>query len=264
MLKVLKVDIKRVLLSKEIYLSIFGICMINLLNIWDELRLIGDLKNTSVFYFFIYRHGLGAFSILDNVVIVLPYALSHAEEFSTGYIKSVYLRIGSVKYTLSKIIVTSIMTFVTVFVGYTFLIMLLNCVMPLFPEAQNIQTYYGQTSLFLLAEKQTPLFFICELIQESTASAFLSVITVVVSLYIKNKYVLLCVPVVIVEGWSYLCGTFNLPNILWWNLFISDQLIAVSANEYINWSVTIMYFLVGIIICGVIFSQIIKKEVEYV
>ncbi len=264
MLRVLKVDIKRVLLSKEFYLSIIGICIINLLNIWDELRLIEDLKNTSVFYLFIYRHGLGAFSILNNVVIVLPYALSHAEEFNTGYLKSVYLRIGALKYTWSKIIITSIMTFLTVFVGYTLLIVLLNGMMPLFPEADKIQTYYGQTSFFSLAEKQTVLFFSCKLIQESIASAFLSVITVIASLYIKNKYILLCVPVVIVEGWAYLCGTFNLPDILWWNLFMSEQLIEVSANEYINWGVTIMYFIIGILICGVIFSKIIKKEVEYV
>lgn len=215
-------------------------------------------------YLFIYRHGLGAFSILNNVVIVLPYALSHAEEFSTGYLKPVYLRIGALKYTWSKIIITAVMTFLTIFVGYSFSIVLLNGVMPLFPETGKIQTYYGQTSFFSLAEKQSVLFFCCELIQESIASAFLSIITLITSLYIKNKYILLCVPVLTIEGWAYLCGTFHLPAILWWNLFMSEQLVEVSANEYINWGVTLIYFLAGIIICGIIFSKIIKKEVEYV
>lgn len=174
MLKVLKVDMKRVLLSKEIYLSILGICIINLLNIGDELRLIKELKSSSVFYFFIYRHGLGAFSILNNVIILLPYALSYAEEFNTGYFKSIYLRIGAAKYTWSKIVVTSITTFITVFAGYAIFIMLLKCRMPLFPDTQKIQTYYGQTSFYSLAEKQTVLFFFCKLVQESVASAFLS------------------------------------------------------------------------------------------
>ncbi len=264
MLNVLKSDVKRVLLSKEFYLSMLGICMIHLLNIWDELRLMEDFKSTSVFYFFIYRHGLGAFSILNHVIIVLPYALSHAEEADTGYFKSVYLRTGAGKYAWSKIMVTSAVTFVTVFVGYTLFLMTLNWVMPLFPESQKMETYYGQTLFFALARKQSVLFFICKLIQESISSAFLSAITVTASFYVKNKYVLLCVPVVVVEGWAYLCGTFHLPDILWWNLYGNEKLIHVSANEYIDGGVTVLYFLVGILICGFIFSRMIKKEAEYV
>lgn len=264
MLKVLKTDINRVFLSKNFYFAIVGMLLVNMLNIWDELMLHSPYwQSTSVLYFFVYRHGLGGISIISLVLIVMPNALSFSEDFNTGFVKNLYVREGRTKYALSKIITTFAATFIAVFVSYVIFVLTLNTFMPLFPAADRMEHFRNQIFLFSLAEQNSLIFFALHMILECVSSAFLSLLTLAVSLVVKNKYVLYCIPVMAAKVCEFLGGALRVPRFLNWNLFRSRALIGVFENEATDYVVTVMYFVIASVIVGTIFLLGVRKRVEY-
>lgn len=259
---------KRVLYSKTFYYSIIGLVAINILNLMDEMQITGAFSGkVPVFYFFVYRHGLGGISILGTVFAVLPFALSYSEEYETGYFKSAYLRCGSLKYAWSKVITNMISAFLVFFLGYLLLIALLCSIMPLFWDfsTQEIERMYvGRTYFISLAANKSFFFFLLQILHESTSASFLASSTLLFSLLVKNKYLLLCFPVIMIKAWEALVGLLGLPEFMKWTSFYNRRLLEASSLEWVNYCLTLAYFIMLSIIAGLIFVWRIGKEAENV
>jgi len=202
-----------------------------------------------------------------TVYSVTTFALSYDEERKSGYFKSLYLRQSRLTFAWAKLIAVAASTFLTFILGYMLLLCILSFIAPLFPELSADEfemRYIGRTYFVFLAEKGSVFFYLLQIIHEAVSAAFLSAATLVVSLFIRNRYLLICFPIIMIKIWETLAGILKLPDFLKWTRFYHSSLLQVSGSEWINYSATIGYFMILIILLGIIFASGIRNEAERV
>lgn len=258
------VEYQKAFREKGIFVTVMGIFLIHVLNLLDEMHLYSTREATSVLYFWVNRHSLGAFSVMIFLFCGLSYGVQFCQEKSTGNWKYYLVREKPYYYGISKIIVTITTAIFSCMMGYMFLWLLITCQYVVFPDDMEILEQLVEGRPFAqVAFKKSYCFFILNIIPEVMTFAFLAMFSLVVSLYSHSKYVILAAPLLIYYGWNYLTGLIHLPKIFQWPL-MTENGFQYMESDSINLVFTICYYMFGIIIMGIIFLKKLKGEMENV
>ncbi|MBD5464586.1 MAG: hypothetical protein HDR22_01985 [Lachnospiraceae bacterium] len=263
MVRTLFSEYKKAVYEKGILLTAAGICLIHLINLIDEMNLHPTHESGSVLYFWVNRHGLGAFSIMVFLFCGISYGIQFCLERNTGSWKYYLIRENPISYGLSKIIVTTTTSLFSAMAGYVFLFLFLSCKYAMFPDDEM---YLEQMVMWLpfsqLAMEKNCLFFFLNIMPEVLMFMFLSMVSLLTSMFSHSKYVAIAAPLIIYYGWNYLTGTLQLPEIFQWPLKIKTGFQFWESSVQ-NLLFTIAYYLTGIIIIGFLFIKKLKGEMEY-
>lgn len=262
MLKQLVLEYKKAIYDKGILLVVVGIFLIHLLNLTDEIRLHPTYESGFVLYFWVHRHGLGAFSLMTFLFAGLSYGVQFCMECSTGSWKYYLIRGNVFTYGIAKIVVTVSASMVACFAGYLFLWVYLKGKYGLFPDDPAYLWQMVENLPFAeLAMEKDGLFFFLNIIPEVMLFTFLSMVALYSSLYTQNRYVVLASPLLIYYGWNYLTGSLSLPDIFCWPLKIQTGFQYWEISLY-NTAFTVVYYLIGIAVLGIFFIKKLKEVTE--
>ena len=265
-MKTLIQEYKKAFLNGGIWITAFAVFSINLINLWDELRLFPTFRSISVSYFWIGRTALGAFSIMTLLFCCFPYAISYCMERNSGSWKYYLIREGFLPYVVSKIIVTVTMTVLAYAIGYLMLWFVLHCLHPAFPEhtidgntmlAQSVQNLPFRK----LALARNNIFFVLNSIPEICMCSFLSTFSLFVSGYTENKYIIVIAPLAFYYSWNYFTGLVSMPEIFTWPLKRMSGFM-FTGNDVKDYLFTVVYYGIGIIILGVFWGKRVRQEME--
>ncbi len=262
MLKQLVLEYKKAIYDRGILLVVVGIFLIHLLNLTDEIRLHQTYESGFVLYFWVHRHGLGAFSLMTFLFSGLSYGVQLCMERSTGSWKYYLIRGRVFTYGMTKIVVTISTAMAACFAGYLFLWLYLTSKYGLFPDDPAYLWQMVENLPFAkLAVEKNGLFFCLNIIPEAMLFSFLAMIALYSSLYTQNRYVVLASPLLIYYGWNYLTGSLGLPDIFCWPLKIQTGFQYWESSVY-NTLFTVGYYSVGIAVLSIFFMKKLKEVME--
>lgn len=262
MFKILKTDLRKAFSSSEFYLALVGVCVLNFMNLFDEMRIHTVKEYCFVLYLYEARHALGAFSILILFLCALPFGANFCSEWNHGNTKYNLIRTSKNKYGWSKVIVTALTGFLACQIGYMLLIYLLDLYFPLYPtDLELLDIYIRNSSFKEIARAKKYYYFFISTLPESFSFGFLAVVALYVSSKITNTFVVLSAPILFYYGWNFLCGTLRFPYILCWPSFMYRG-IDTNLGSGISLLFTMLYYLIGIIIVGALFVKNIKRRIE--
>lgn len=261
----IRMHFARLFRTRRFWEAIIGVCAISLLSIMGEIQ---AFSRVSLYYLVISRHGIGAFFIAMSVIIVFPNALSYSYDVRNHYDYEIFGRCKRKNYCWANVLVTASSAFMTVFFGYLLLYGLLKIRYPLIlpEEAEQLMAYSqldgGLTPYEkLLLGKYPILYFLNTFATEAMGYSFLSCVTLAVSAKIKSPFILLSIPLMVYFGSQYLANVLQLPWFFRWDnimshggyfAFLTDDPIRVLAGVFV-------YFAVLIIICGFIFTRLVRR-----
>lgn len=266
MIKSIKTELKKAFTDSGIWIAILSIFAINLLNLLDEISIHPTHDSGFVLYFWVYRYGLGGFSRLLLLFSSLPYAVRSCNERADGSIKDYMIREKFYPYVTGKIVTTIVTGILACFIAYVLLLAALSCKYDMFPPEQDYEYCANLVDIHMfqgLAMDHRVLFFFADIVPEILIFTFLSMVSLLISAYTKNKYVVMTSPLLVYYGWNYITGTFGLPEIFQWPLklrfgfqFFSDDLSNLAFN--------CIYFFAGMCALGFVYCRKMKEVKENV
>lgn len=259
----LRADMARVFSSWQFYTAIICVALLTLLNIWDELqyRLFAVHDIPTVFDMYRLHDSLGPELII--LLCALPFASSFCTDWNNGYMRYSIIRSSVWSYSWSKVVVTAVTGFLSIFIGIGLLMGSLSIFLPWYNEGSLTMTYVPFSGLLSGA---VPLsFFIVNIFYESLGYAFLAVFGLWVSTKITNIFVVLSSPFILCFGWQYLCGAVGLPYIVNFRTFMHNSLSRLQ-NKIVNDALIVPissgYFLILILLFGVLFYSGVKRRMR--
>jgi len=257
----IKYDMVRVLTSIQFYTGVIGFVCIHLFNIIPELSI---TNSSPVLYYFSNRTGIGAFEMILLFCMALIYSTSFCTDWNQGYYKYSIIRQTKSSYICSKVIVTVLSTFIACMIGYIVYLVILSFFRPLFPGNAEEWQYYieGSGAAFaeILASRMPILYYIVDILPEAFMYAFLSVFALYISTKSTNIFIVLSSPIIFYYVYNYLSGTFKFPYIMLWQFM--DQGVLFWESWYLNIIATFLYYLIGILLMGYLFSKGVKRRIE--
>lgn len=263
MVKQLALEYKKAIYDKGILLTVMGIFLIHFFNLLDEMKLHPTYESGYVVYFWVHRHGLGAFSLMTFLFAGLSYAVQLSTEQNTGSWKYYLIRQNVITYGMAKIVVTVSTAMAACYTAYFLLWLYLVGKYGLFPEDSVYLLQMVENLPFAeLAMEKNILFFFLNLIPEVMMFAFLAMAALYSSLYSPSRYVVLASGLLIYYGWNYVTGTLGLPEIFCWPLKIQTGFQYWESSVY-NTLFTVGYYLAGIVILSILFIRKLEEVMEY-
>ena len=262
MLRILKLELKKAFLSYKFWITLAVVPIIMYLNLLDEMNISSGTDICSVLYLWVYRHMLGGISILLLFVCALPAALQFNVERNSGAIKDYIIYEGKMKYLFAKVFTTWFVTFIAFLLGYVIVFLFLVMRFPLYPSETDLVNQLLYDFPYKTMLNESPMIFFI-VIPEVGLYAFMSVISLLVSLHSSNTYVILVSPVIFYYIWNYLCGSLQLPNWLCWTLKRDYGFTFPDTfPSYIAYN--LFYFLIASMVVGIAFLRRGRQEVENV
>lgn len=262
MFKILGTDLKKSFTFPGFYMALIGVCVLNLLNLLDEIRIFTVKEDCSVLYLYEARHSLGAFSILILFLCALPFGLNFCTEWNNDNTKYCLIRTSKNKYGWSKVIVTALTGFLACQIGYMLLVFLLNLYLPLYPyDTPRLESYIIHSQFPQIARAKTIYYFFISTLPESFSFSFLAVIALYISSKITNVFVVLSSPILFYYGWNFLSGSLGFPYILCWPTFMYTGILT-DFGSYYSLLCTAIYYLFGIVLVGAVFVRNMKRRFE--
>lgn len=259
----IRMHFDRLFRTKRFYVAVLCVCGLSILSLLGEIQ---AFSKASVYYFILSRHGIGAFFIAMSVISVFPYALNYSIDVESRYEYGIFSRCKRRNYCWANILVTACSAFLTVLLGYLLLYLLLRLRYPLLlpEEEEQLLLYAQQDGLTpyeqLLTGRMPFLYFLSVFTTEAMGYAFLACVTLTVSAKVKNAFILLSVPLMVYFGCQYLTNILRLPWIFRWDNIMSHggYFALLSNNPGIVLTEVILYFSALIVICGFIFTKLVK------
>lgn len=204
-MKALKVDLKRALLSFSFWLSVvltFCILFRPLLSNWMAWGFRG--VNADAMELLSEPLALSSFTPFSVLFCVLPYSISFCEDYNSGYLRAIVVRIGVTRYSSNRII--SAMVSGALALGIPLAVIVLLCMLS---STQSID----QATIDWLSPIWVPLaknmngtwMYVVRVLLAMVFGATWAVFGLFVSTVIPNRYVTLIAPFVIYQAlWAML------------------------------------------------------------
>lgn len=133
---------------------------------------------------------------------------SHIESDWNSHVTSYWIiRVGVIRYTVSKIVVCAIAGFLTHFLGTLLLLAYLAPWMPLFVEDYSSTIYVTDW----MHRGHITLGIVAYLADKAIGAAIIAALGMVISVYFMHPYVALSSPIVLIAIMSRVCDLFKLP-----------------------------------------------------
>lgn len=262
-IRILKSDIKRLIVSKSLYFSIFGVVFLCFLNLWNDIYMrLSNHYEGNVLYYIILKRGLGAFFMAMTVICVIPSGLGHCADIKNNYKGYILSKTNITKYCWSKIIASVLGGFLCVFLGYMIFFGGLSLFFPIAESDPEILNQYMETSRYVvMIEKSPVIYWILEFSSEALGYGFLASVAMTFSVLTDNVFVVLSMPIIFYYFTDFLNSVLGLPLILRWYQVMENGGVLFTVQDS-NWAdtylKTIFYFAVLIGITGMVFVKMMK------
>jgi hypothetical protein len=206
LINLLKIDLKRALLSWRFLLSTCGVCLIMLATVS------GMLKNShSVLYLTnISLQGSGTASLILCVLPVFAFSISFASQWEERSVSFWIVRSGAVRYTISKIIISAISGFLIIAVGVVLFTIILLPWNILYFSGESIGNSYET----IMQQRYILGGYVLYISHFALSGALAAVCAMCVSIFFPNRFVAAASPVVLYYTLGRITANMNLKSFL--------------------------------------------------
>ncbi len=209
--RILKEDIKRFLFNKNTliaFIMYFAICVLNIYFIRSELPLSNpSYKHPSAFDYFVIIQGGGSgfLFVLLPLIVTLSTGDLFIKERTTSILSYSLIRVSKKRYIVNKITSIGIGSFLFLLLTQLILLFALMIVFPISSLVTPNENVYYALNLFI---KNPFLYCLLIAINSSLMAIFFSILSIIISIYIKNIYASLILPYVTFIGISQVLMAF--------------------------------------------------------
>lgn len=200
---------------------------------------------------------LGVSSLRKMTVVLgaLPFAANFAEEWQSGVTIAAVARKGVKSYSLANVLCVFLSSFIAVFLGLVLFAGILSVFLPVYMPSNNpVSFLYG----VILKSAFPFLYIMLKSLVFALSCAAWSVMGLMLSAFLPNKYVSICAPFVA----SYIVEriTMQLPDPI--NLYVISLSVLPWKNALLSFFYSVLLFLLIACICGMVFGIVVKRRVE--
>ena len=260
--RALKSDWIRMLANVKFWLAIPGVALLNWLTVADEWNL--ARQESSLVYFLVSKEGLGVFFILITLMAALPFGGCFLEDKRSRFFRYCLERGSLPSYCISKVVTAYVGAFLCVFLGDCLIFGILGTGVPFLTESQVEFQVFSQSRYYGTMTQGAPILYcIMEFSSEASGYAFSSMIAFLVSIYSSNSFVVLSSPILFYYGSMMLYQLLKLPAFFdWQNIRQNSFLFAGASSDFQVWGMTLLYFLAGAAVFGILFYLLLKRRME--
>ena len=255
--RTLFVDLKKAFMSPAIYIVILLLIAAYMI---DTLPLCSDGETSLCNIIKSKAGGIGAVCLLGFCISVMPYTLQHLKETDNNCIYNYITRNNIFEYSISKIIAVCLTTFFAVFISniiYLFIFLLMDMNI-----SDNFFYLTYQEDHSLIADEKYIAFIFLIFMTEAFRGVFFSIVSLCMSAFIKNKFLIVSLPVVFYFGIGrFLFLYLNVPD--WLNMAVIYQPMTIYApNDIKSFFMTLMVTLFMIALFGTLFTIKVRRCIE--
>ena len=245
----IKNDIRRTFMSYRLYVTVAAALII-------LLRPLIEVLSCGTGFSFIYLQqlpfGLSDYTPFAAIFCVLPFADSFCDDYASGYIHSITLRIGPKEYAWQRFVSNAMIGGITqsVIVAITLSICYLGADTPDTLESIAFMQGTPWYELDLLLRFHGVLFFTLRVLLSFLFGALWASVGLCVSAFSTNRYITLVVPFVL---YQLLWRLIDIP--------LFNPVEALGGNSVPSLLLLVVYQFVLIVICGVMAVKKIKKRI---
>ena len=231
-LRFFKTDTYRAYINGKLFFAIIMVAILPFLAKaeFDGYELADVFTQNSIFDFFDYSVFWSEIGIINFIIISFVYADCFCDDISSkNYIYSITR--GNVNsYVASKVVTVCIISVVTYVIGMLLFLVVSSCVFGFvwelpggegtnrfLPLAANIDAFSG-----MISGKHYLLLYLCCIFIQSLIYPITAVGSLLASLFIRNKLLVLCVPTLIISAGNYLVS-YVLPEFAGYKFFYSTS-----------------------------------------
>lgn len=200
--------------------------------------------------------GYTLYQIMSLCVCVLASACIYCTDVKANVMNQLLVRSSYRKYTISSLVTCAVTGFLCMALAEILMLVVYGSVSPLHFELEEI---YDMSVYTLLQSRHYYLHVLSDIILNGLRGAFFSVVTFVISAFVKNQFVLVASPMVVFFifmrfVYMYLPSQLFVINIkvVYYSFFFG--------NEVISLLYTLGYTLVAGLICGIVFYKRLRRE----
>lgn len=257
LIKYLQMDFKRAFFSRKFIGSFIGVC-----GCWCLGAVVDCGWNISVLYV-VSAVVYGMPFLLVDIFCTIPYALGIQEDLENRFVFLLVSR-GSIKcYIIAKCIIICFSAIIAMILG-TFCFVLI-CRLQLPWVAQNDSTYEllllnGGLRIFLL-KKQFIIYYFLFALQYGMLTAFLSLLSALISLWVKDKFLILTLPVISYYVISFFMNSVFIDNRAdLYNIFVATM--NIWNNDLLSYIYAVGCSIGGITIVGILIKKVLIRKVK--
>lgn len=256
-MKYLLSDLRRSFLSIGFILAIIFIIIVFYLGYRDVL----SSPQMDVLDYFISSKTVGNMGDLIISLSVLPSAMSFVEDLHSNFIRSLIVREGIIKYSLSKIISAILSSTAAVFISLSLFIILLSFKIPLVIKGVNNYNFYVEYTAFgqLIDAGHYIIYFFMQILLVAIVCSIFSLVALVVTTYIPNKFLGIAAPIIVFFLLKVSGEAIKLPLFLQTSLILKGNKLMPSDNIYLIY--ILGFFLVVNTLLGILFYKGVKRNV---
>lgn len=252
--RTLFVDLKKAFMSPAIYIVIL---LLTAIHMTDILPLCTE-EGVSICDA-IYRKagGAGALCLLGFCVSILPFTLQYLKETDNNCIYNYINRSDIFAYSVSKIISVCVTTFIAV-AASNIICLFIFLLMGMSVSNEFFRLNY-QDAHDLIKNGNYIIFIVFIILIEAFRSVFFSIVSLCMSAFIKNKFLIVSLPVIFYFGvGSFLFFYVRVPD--WLNLSVIYQPMTINAPNDINsFLLTLIVTLFMIAVFGAVFIARVRR-----
>lgn len=207
--------VARAVLSKRFLLSL---CLVSALFIMDLLPSFVSGINVyqgEVYYSYdlisLYMlNGSTMFLGFTFIVTIIPYAGAFCDDYNSGFLIPFMGRTTGMGYAVGTASACGVSAFLCTFLGQVICLLFYNIFIPL-----NNHSQYTYSDYSLVEAGRYILFLLCFIVLYSLRAAFFALVSLLVSTFVKNKYIIFSIPLImyfLLMKFGY--GVLNLPGYL--------------------------------------------------
>ncbi len=260
-----KVEIKKIICSVETYIAALVIFICLMVTIRDELNyaMLGQYP-VPIFYLYFMSIFKGLTDLVMPVVCILPLVISLWNDANSGYGNMVLIRTTKIKYIISKI-VSAIFSGIYIMIIGSILFFIILYTMGI-GENWDWLTLSGVLSNTIYYEwaeagKELPCAILMVACYSLTTIPW-TMLTLVMGWCVKNKYVLVAIPVLVQQTMLYVCYA-NIEKLFYinpatWNVSTTDMIEAEMGGLYF----TLKVMLIITLICSSAFILLFRRRLK--
>nr|WP_317333881.1 hypothetical protein [uncultured Romboutsia sp.] len=241
-----KAEFKRAIFSKNMLFA-FIICILSFLFSLNNM-LFHDYRGVTYSYeLSVYG---GVISILAVMVSAIPFSTSYIDEYSSNYCMYIKHKIGSFKYISTKFMVNFIAGGLALFIPFILYYLFLLALKGISFEDLDYLSETNKTLGYIFKQSQVQ-YMILKIFLTSICGATLATLALGVSIYIRNKYLVIVFPFLCYVGSAMFLTEYNLS---------AQMLFNLDRDPHISMNYRLIYALAIVLVSIIIF--IVKYVME--
>ena len=226
-------DIKRIIKSHSFSIGVALYVLVLWLGTWDDYRFV---DNHDVAYYFGVSH-MSIFPSISLAFSAAQCATFYCDDLSSGIYWLVAPRVGIKQYYYKRCLSSFVSGGILIAASEFFFIATMSLFKPWF-IIDDTSTRLAPIALEnLVSQGNIHLYYLLFIFGEFLQNGLFSTMAFQISIYVRNKFVVIASPVIIWFLWSIICSKLNLPYIINFTLWYTGEYLT---NDPLIWSLYIV------------------------